>query len=348
MTKRSISISFFAIIALFILLVDSVVVRTAESNDWLVYALLFDFMLVVPLLYWLLVVRRSGKKITALLPLPMLGAFAAWLVLPAGQKSMVWHGIWPIELLIFMAEAAIIVYEIRLVLRLILRFKQLRAAAVHPGEAIREATVDVLGVSRLASIIAHDASMIYYLFFSWKRRRKQEHIQELEGEHVYTYHRETNQVLLAAFATKLIVIESVVVHLLLMQWSHVAAWIVSVSELWLLALLWADCRASVLRPIRLERDRLRLRYGLRVQADIPLSAIAEAECSTEGYKVSRPEWKEAIGTTIGQPNVKLTLASLRRVEGLLFLPRSVRTIYLSVDQPQQLVKQLNAAMNGSE
>ncbi|GGG60001.1 hypothetical protein [Paenibacillus radicis (ex Gao et al. 2016)] len=336
--KLSRSTYWFIGAALLILSVDSAVVHTLKDEPLLAYAILFDFILVVPLLYWLLVIRRSGRKLKALLPLPVLGALAAWFILPSSLKGTVWHTIWPIELLIVTAEAAIIFYEARLIVRVVKKFRLIRRAESNTGEAIRLAVQEVLGTGKLTSVITHDASMIYYLFFSWGARKRM--LLQTEGEgYSFTYHKETNQVMMAAFATKIIVMESVVVHLLLAMWSPLAAWIVTISEIWLLMLLWADTRAAVLQPIRMDSNGLRLRYGLRLQGDLQWSDISSIEWAKAGYELDDAERKRSAGPVLGTPNVKLELHREKRIEGLLFLPKQTRIIYLTVDEPQKLVEQ---------
>ncbi|WP_042166818.1 hypothetical protein [Paenibacillus gorillae] len=337
-SKLSRSMYWFIGAALLIMSVDSTVVLTMKEEPFLAYAILFDFMLVVPLLYWLLVIRRSGRKLKAVLPLPVLGGLAAWFILPSSMKGAVWHTIWPIELLVVTAEAAIIFYEVRLIVRVVKRFRQIRRTEANTGEAIRVAVQDVLGSGKLASVLMHDASMIYYLFFSWGARNRMR--QQTEGDsYSFTYHKETNQVLMAAFATKIIIMESIVVHLLLAMWSPIAAWIVTISEIWLLMLLWADTRAAVLQPIRMDGEGIRLRYGLRLQGNLKWSDIASIDWSKTGYELDKAELKRSAGPMLGTPNVKLELHREKRIERFLFLPKQTRVIYLKVDEPQKLVDQ---------
>lgn len=135
--------------------------------------------------------------------------------------------------------------------------------------------------------------------------------------------------LYAAILSKIIVFEGVFVHLLVSQWSHVAAWVLTIADLWLLALIWADCRASVLQPVILLDDRLRVRYGLRIQADIPLSSIASATGARE-FNPEPQEMKHALGPVLGTPNVRIELNREVKAEGLLFLPKGVKCLYLTL------------------
>src|SRR5690554_5842325 len=93
--------------AALILIVNTTVVRTlpsADTDQLLGYAIVFDFVLVIPMLYWLFIVRPIGKSIRKVVPVTIVGAAAAWFVLPATLRGLVWSVMWPFELLIVTIE----------------------------------------------------------------------------------------------------------------------------------------------------------------------------------------------------------------------------------------------------
>ncbi|MFF2483879.1 hypothetical protein [Paenibacillus sp. NPDC058071] len=338
------SLYLFAAIAALVLCVDTVTARIAPQDRLLAYAVLFDFVVVIPFCYWLLVIRNSGKKLKSLLPFPLLGAIAAWFALPASVKSMAWDVIWPVELAIVAIEASLIYIEIRLLIAIVKQIKERKRTEPDTVEAIRHVCKDRLGDRRIGSFIAHDVAMFYYFFFSWGKRKRDKALA-IENANVYTYHRETNQVLLAAFVTKLIVLESVVVHLLLAMWSPLVAWIVTISELWLLILLWADTRAAVMQPIRIGKEGIRLRYGLRLQADFRWENLLSVDWAKSGYELTGEEKRQAASPAVGTPNVRLALKSEQRVDGFFFQPMRTSLIYLAIDRPSDFVAEANRFLN---
>ncbi|MFN0225450.1 MULTISPECIES: hypothetical protein [Paenibacillus] len=332
----------FLVLAALILLVDGTLSRlpdTSSEDRLLAYAVLFDLMLAVPLLYWLLVARPAGKPVFKVLSLAALGALVAWLVLPAALKATAWRAFWPLELLLIAAEAFVLFYEARLLYRAARRFRELSGEEPDTGERLRRAIRDVLGEGMLSSVLQHDAAMLYYAFFSWKGKR--ETVQP-GAPGWFTYHRSSNQILYAAMLTKILLIETAAVHLLVQQWSSIAAWLLTAADLWLLLLVWADCRAAVLQPVRLDAAGLRLRYGLRIQADLPLHRI-DSVTSVQGDELSAEERKTSAMPVVGTPNVCLKLRSPVRVQGLLFLPREVTAVYLALDEPEAFIRQWSRA-----
>jgi len=104
-------------------------------------------------------------------------------------------------------------------------------------------------------------------------------------------------------------------------------------------------RASGLTRIALGDDRLRIRFGLRLQADVPLERIASAEAALE-LRPSREERRSAAEASISmQPaNVRIRLHAPCRVESFLFLPRNVEALYLTIDDPRSFAAALNRAI----
>jgi len=339
----------FGVIALLIVAANLATLRVfalSEEEPMLVYAAMADFMLVIPFFYWLMVLRRRGRSIAGVMALPLLGAAAVWLLVPPGQRGMVWGAAWPVEAVIVAAELAFVIFEARVVYRLIQGYRVAARKEKDTMEAWRIALRSKSGEGegggggKLASIVLHDIGMLYYLLFSWRKGRA----KTGSGSGLpFTYHRKTNQILYAAILTKVIVFEGVAVHLLVSQWSHPAAWILTIADLWLLALIWADCRASALQPVRVEEDRLRLRYGLRIQADIPLASIAGVASAGELHP-EREEMKQALGPVLGTPNVCIELNREEKAEGLLFQPKPVQRLYLTLDEPDAFVRELEERM----
>ncbi|TVX96687.1 hypothetical protein [Cohnella terricola] len=337
--KSKRSIYFLIALVSLILITDTAVVRLTApfaEDPILVYAILFDFMLVIPFLYWVFVLRVQGKSIAKVAPWPIAGAIAAWVALPVSMRGMVWQSVWPVEAVIIALEVAILGYELRAVYRLVRRFRLVSKQEPDTGEALRIAMYEGVGKGKFAHFLLHDLSMLYHLFFSWGRKRKSDNEDSMTS---FTYHRKTSQTLYAAIITKIIVLEGVAMHLLLQQWSHWAAWIMTAADLWLLSLIWADSRASFLQPVRLAAGHLKLRYGLRIQADIPLTAIANVACSTE-YSPDRNEQRDSAMPMLSAPNVRIELAHPMQIQGFLFQPRTVKFIYLALDEPKAFVQRL--------
>ncbi|MOA15978.1 hypothetical protein D3C78_1361670 [compost metagenome] len=151
--------------------------------------------------------------------------------------------------------------------------------------------------------------------------------------------------LLLCFLIFVLPIEGAVVHLLLAQWSHTAAWIVTVSSLYVLILFLADYRAMVLNPITVENGCVKIRYGMRAFMDIPLDTIRSVTASN-AMEVTAQERKEGIAPSVDQPNVRIEC--MLPVEAVLMfgLKKSSTTIYLAIDEADRFKRQLEEMIAG--
>lgn len=298
------------------------------EDEWLAYGIAADFMLVLPGLYAWLVLRRKGQPLTQALPIVGIGGIIAWLILPETLRS---EAVW-LKPAILATDALIVSWVGWKVLTLLLTARRVGSGGEDGAEALAEGVSKTWGSGKAASLLTHELTMIFYLFFSWGRSSKAGASSES-----FTYYKENTQILVASILTKVILFEGVVMHLLVMQWSHALAWILTAADAWLLLLIWGDCRASVLRPVRVEDGSLRLRYGLRIQADVPYDAIESIESARE-YHPDKQEQRRAALPVLGTPNVRIRLRRELDVQGLLFVPRKVSEIYLCVDRPSEFAQ----------
>lgn len=313
------------------MLSDSYVVRSTpfgSDQKWLSYALLFDFVLVIPFMYWLLIARKKERGWLKVLQVLIPCILLAWFALPASGRDLLQHAPLPLKMLIAALEAALIGAEAKLVYGLAKRFREGLRTGGDPAEALRLSfNQRMKQTSIFSSLVVNDLLAAYYLFFSWKRKVK----PEQPGIAAFSYHRKSGQTVMAAVFTHVIAIEAFGVHVLVMRWSEIAAWVLTAADLWLIFILWADCRASAIQPIEMHPDGLRIRYGMRIQGDIPYRWIAAVDTALE-FHPSKAESKHSVLPMV-TPNVKITLTETTTVQGLLFMPKQVESIYLALDEP---------------
>lgn len=129
-----------------------------------------------------------------------------------------------------------------------------------------------------------------------------------------------------------IAIETVVVHLLLRQWSVVAAYALTVISVYSMFWLVGDFRAMGRLPLLLEGDELLVRTGLRFKANVPLPELRAVTLPTwrdipqrapDYWNFARP----------GEPNVVLELARAIEVTMMFGLHRSASRIGLRLTEP---------------
>ncbi len=74
------------------------------------------------------------------------------------------------------------------------------------------------------------------------------------------------------------IFEGFAIHFLVMQYSHIIAWLLTASTLYFLIWLWGDFNALRSHHSYIDDDVLHVRLGLRHNVDIALKDIASYEC----------------------------------------------------------------------
>lgn len=228
------------------------------------YAFPIDCMAVLPALFYLLVIRRHALSPLFVLPVMWAGgALASFFAQGSDTAVLAALGCGALAV-----EAIIAAREIA-------RFaRALKAARRESDDSLVWFAAPFMQMTknaRASRLAANELAMLYYALFSWKRRSPAS-----QGD-TFSYCKNSGYTALIAGMMLVIPVETLVVHLLVSQWSETAAWVLTIGSLYATLWLVADCRASMLRPIVFDEDVLKIRSGLRFSADIPLERITAYE-----------------------------------------------------------------------
>jgi len=299
-----------------------------RDADLVASAVTCDLVLVIPALYYLLLVRGRGWHGIGVVPVFLISLVAAARIVPADHQRLLagfeWLAI-PLELIVVGWIGRRAVASLR------------RARATGGGdafEAIRHAASDVLGSARLGEILAQEIATLYFALGTWKTP-----LPRADG---FTSYRENSHGLVMSAIGIVLVIETVAVHIAVhMLWSATAAFVL--TALGLYGLLWmiGDSRALRLRVTTIEPDRIDVRLGIRWEVTIPRYALIGAEELT-----SPPSRDEGFAerplklVLIGAPNVELRLSRPVTARGMFGLRRSSTRVLLQIDDAPRFVARI--------
>lgn len=315
---------FLAIVAA-LLAIETWIVGRAEfpSQPGVVsLAVTLDIVLGVPLLFYLLVVRRHRLPIIALAPMFLLSLVIAGRILPPPQHVYLnW-----IELavpLVELAVLAVVTFKLR---QMVGHYRRLRPAYAYFPETLEaslRATVPAFS-PLVANLFVAEVSLLGFGLAGWLRRPP----QGSQDRPRFSYHRQGGYAPLLGFIAFLVLLETATAHLLLARWSETAAWVLTALSIYSLIWLFGDFHASRLQPIVLGDAHLHLRTGMRWRVDIPWQQI------TAVGKISQAD-KRAPGylnlSAMGEPRLAVRLAQPVPVHGLLGRTRIASLIGLSLD-----------------
>lgn len=323
----------FAALALLVVGIEHAIVRLPAfpRHPVLSWAVLFDLLVGLPLLFYVLLLRRY--QLSPLVLGIVVGAclgLAYWL-LPATQ--------WPSRALLRLLLA---VLEGGMLMVLVIRGRALlhayRAAGVHetrPLPRLRLAAGQVLGVAGV--LLVAELDMLRYALLGWWEPVP----VPLPGAAVFASHRESGFGALLGVACFGLLIESAALHLLVRVWSPMAAGWLLVADAYLLLLFIAHGHAVRLQPTVLTADELLVRVGFFWHVAVPRGGWPTAEL-LQGDFATDAETLNLARPLLTAPNVMLTFAAPVFVTGPYGIRRPARRLALYLDQPTALLDALSA------
>ena len=330
------SYALFSGAALLVVAVETALVHSAlfaRDPDLLALAITCDFMVTVPGLFYLFVVRRGDAPWPAVVPVLVLSWLVARRVLPDGQHDAL-RSVALLFPLVELALFGLLAARIRRVARAVRR-----SGTSDLLVAFRTAFAEGLG-DHLASRVLADELATWGYALSPRRARPSQGPDRGGGAERFTYHRTAAWgAILAAFVV-LTVSEGLAVHLFVACWSVRAAWLFSALSAYGLVWLIGDYRAMGRRTIDLDDGVLRIRLGLRWTADVPVERIVAVDRRPTPPERKTPGYLRV--TPIDAPDLLLSLDGPVTVHGPFGIRRRVERIGLAADDPDALADRLDS------
>jgi hypothetical protein len=297
--------------------------------DVLAYAVTADLVLLVPLLYYLFVVRGRGWPAVTVAPVFLISLLAAGGILPEPHHGLLdalaWFAV-PAELFV----VGFVAVKARQVAR---AYRAAGTGTTDPAAQLRVAARQALGDHVVADIVAFELALLYYAVLSWRRR---------PATGGFSHHRRAGYGAVLGTLGVVMAVETVGLHVLVQRWSPAAAWVLTALSLYALVWLLGDLQAVRLRPLRVERDALVLRVGLRWTLVVPFDAV-EVLRPFDPQRDGRKRRGYLAAVVAGGPRYLLVLRHPLQAEGPYGLRRTVRAVGFRVDAPEVFEEALQAA-----
>lgn len=263
-------------------------------------AVIFDLVVALPAAYWLFVVRPGAARLRTLVPVVLAGIAIAAALLPA-QRGLL-RGL---RFLAIPAEVALVVAAVR-------RFSGARGDLPDRLRA-------TLGGSLAARLAANELAILGLALFSWRARPE---------PGTLSVHRRSGWTAVCVAVLFMSLPETAGLHLLIARWSTSGAWVATALGVYGVVWLLGDLRALQLRGVTVSEGFLRIRIGVRREADVPLSSIAAVE---DGAAPGAERL-----AVLGTPALTLRLREPVLVRRLVGKARRATALALQVDDPAAL------------
>ncbi|HFS67296.1 MAG TPA: hypothetical protein ENK67_03700 [Flavobacteriia bacterium] len=183
---------------------------------------------------------------------------------------------------------------------------------------------------------ATEIAVFYYGFINWKK-------DEL-SDNEFSYYKNSGIIItLIAFMMSGI-IEIFVIHILLMKWNEIIAWIVTGLSIYTVIQIYGVIRAMPKRPIEIDKNGIILKYSILSETYIKFDNIETLEIFTKKIdKKGAIKYFSPFGKLEGN-NIKIELKNEQIIEGLYGIKRKIKSFVLFIDEKEKFIEKINNAL----
>ncbi|MCA0971608.1 hypothetical protein LCM20_13455 [Halobacillus litoralis] len=347
-TFQQLHLKRISFLLLFILVPNYLVMRAGIAgpiDDRIGVATALDLCLILPLLLYFFGFRQRVSWVY-LITFIFLGAVMANLMIPNhadGYLSYFNHSVIVLEAAVIFVEILVLMMIVKRFPTLVRNYKESRRHHYHFLSSLSAAVQDTFTIKRFNKvkiglrILATDMAAIYYSLFSWRKKPAQG----------FTFHKDGGYLGVFFMLVHAMVIEIIAVHMMVAQYSHTAAWIVTALDFYALLFIISDYQAIRLCPLVVDEKGLHYQKGIREYGSVPWDNI-------EGlYKNNELAGKESVELAFHglekEPSpyvIKLNRpVETRKIFGL---KKTVEAVFLKLDDPEAFRKEFDRYVKMAE
>ncbi len=293
----------------------------------------YDLVLTAPLAYFFIIRKRKISKLTTI-PVFVIGIILASLLIPETQQdhlAMIKTYALPVIELGVLSFLTLKTYKV------VKAYKRISGQTADFYAALKKSTAETFGTGFFSKVLSSEIALFYYSFFAWKR--------PIDSENTYTNYKDNGLITLLWAAIFLLAVETVVIHLLLEQWSGLAAWILSGSSIYTVLMIFGHIKVLNLRPSLLTSESLVLRNGLISEISIPLANIEKAELFSEEIgKEDSETGNNGLFKESKNHNIVLYLKAPQVIEKAYGIKQYCERLVFYIDDKHAFIEKINMAM----
>ena len=297
------------------------------ENDSLNLAITADLLLIVPLVYFLLIRKTSIPK-TTVVPVMIIGVLIGSYFLPNDSQTYLdLFKTWALPVI----ELSIITFIVIKMRSAIKKYKSLKGYSPDFFTTLKAAAGEILP-KRLVHPFATEIAVCYYGFFNWSA------CSIMEDE--FTYHKESGTRVLFAVLILIIGAETVAFHFLLIQWSNVAAWILSGISAYTAIQVFGFSRSLAQRPISINENSVTLRYGIMNEVEVNIADIETVELSKKPLADDTSSCTLSPLGELESHNMMLHLKTEQELTGIYGIRKRFKVLGFYVDKPEEFLNRV--------
>ncbi len=286
----------------------------------------YDLALTAPLFYYLAIRRTRIPKLTVALVFSA-GLLTSFYLLPAEHRT---HSEALLKFAVPVLELSLVGFVGFKTYKALSIYKRKSAKTCDLKSVLEQVCEELFGKSRIAKAVAFEASIFAYAFLPLRAT-------ESDG-YAFSYSKQRGTNALFAACIFIVAGETLVLHFVISRWSIVAAWILTISSLYILVMFVAQFRALRKRPVEVLPETLVIRCGLFCEAVIPRKDI-ESVASFEYREGADPEtYQAAFLKGFENMNVLINLKREATAYGPYWTKQNFKRMAFFVDQKTEFLQ----------
>lgn len=308
-------------LSLFIVLTLIMTSSKVGVSNTLDIAITADLLITIPLIYFLLIRKTSVPK-TTVVPIMILGLILGSYMLPeSSQTYLAVFKTWALPVI----EISILVFVVYKVRKAVKSYRRMKDASLDVYTSLKNTCYEILPKAIVVPF-ATEIAVLYYGFINWRTRTLQ--------DNEFSYHKNSGTPTLLIALVFLIAIETVAIHLLVMRWNVVVAWILSGLSIYTAIQVIGFAKSLSQRPISINQDTLSLRYGILNEVDISISDIDTLVISKKPIEKNKTTRTLSLLGDLESHNMILTLKNQYQLVGLYGIKRPFKVLAFHIDDPK--------------
>ncbi|MBS2970846.1 hypothetical protein J9317_19065 [Metabacillus sp. KIGAM252] len=303
---------------------------------------LFDCILILPLAAYLLIIRKR-YSLRWIVPVIIAGLAASWLIIPMEYMNQFTY----LKYSVTGGMAVLIGAEVFILIKLVLKaaailkdFKSQNSTSFF--DRFEQAVSRQIKTSRLLAILTSEAALIYYSFFSWKKKPEQ-------APNIFTFHKNTSVIAFNIMLIHALLIESIGFHVLLHSWNPVLSWILLILNIYTILLFIAEIQAFRLSPFVMTDQELHLQVGVMKRLTVKLKDIQAVSYYQKPEAAEDSQVFNGMPKEFAEEDPAIVIEFTHPVEAKLLygFTKKVTKAHVRPDEPQLLYEALTRKLESN-
>jgi hypothetical protein len=308
-----------------IFIINSNIFKT--NPDLMSFGVTFDLIFSITFIYYLLIrkTKISNKSISIVLTLNLI--LATFIIPKPNQIYLNLFKNWFLPL-IEIAITGIIIYSVKKKLK---EVKENKVVNSDFFSTLKQVSYTIVP-KYMATPLSTEIAVFYYGFINWKKAKLK--------ENEFSYYKNSGIITTLIGFMMCAMIECFVVHLLLMKWSEIVAWIITGLCIYTLIQIYGILRAFAKRPITIEKNGISLKYSIISEGFVEFVNIKNIEIYTkEIEKKGNIKHFSPFGKLEGH-NIKIELINEQTIESFYGKKKKIKIFTLFVDNKNEFINQV--------